>query len=75
VAYHAPLTLTDSVPLSLRPKAVATTHVLSTKATNTVAIPEVVLLLLSPNSSRIGAPMLIVTPKMIPPAPSLAPWN
>jgi len=41
--------------------------------TNTVAILEIVLLLLSPNSSRIGAPMLIVTPKMIQPAYSLAP--
>ncbi|CAJ1937484.1 unnamed protein product [Sphenostylis stenocarpa] len=65
-------TLTDSVPLSSRPKGVATTLALSSKPTSTVAILEAVLQLPCRNSSRIGAPMLKVIPKMMQPTPSPA---
>jgi len=64
------LTSTDSVPLSSGLKVVATTHALSTEPMNSVAILEAVLLLVFPDSSRIGAPMLTVIPKMIKRAPS-----
>ncbi|TKY60592.1 hypothetical protein E2542_SST17691 [Spatholobus suberectus] len=55
----------DSVPVSSRLKGVATTHVQSSKPTSIVALPVPVGLLITPNSSRIGAPMLTVTPRMM----------